>query len=793
MKDPFDIKSNKPQGILKAGYLRKKGTRVNVWGDRYFVFRGNILSYYLKSTDAEAKGSYALTSGCRVTEIKSDIYKKKKQFVFCIIFPEEIDQNASSNNEAQANGHGNLEGQLSDSEERPSAFAASSSKTSKRRPRKRIKNSEKEDEGDEKRDGDEKEKSGISKRTAAKYTALAVAGVTVGAVTAGLGLLAGLVVFGLGAAAGGGASAMNRNNKGKGTLMLASDSYQESHEWAHLIKAQIASMVESTDLDKNNHIEQTVLNQSDASLATRLVEVERWVLHSHWSLWSTENGVRIYSLDSRNSRSNDANDDNNFWNGKNGNYSSNHQYSGKSNNNNNSSRRRKSSKGQSGDRSPHDNGLPCLRVNVAINSSVTEAFMALMNPDHSSSVGSLKSLRVVEAFDNYTDIVHITLSPAYIFPTWTSPRDMCLMRYWKQNLDGSYVICLDSTTHDDCPVTSECVRANFHAVYLIVPPLDAEFEEDHSECMVSMVAQMDAGGWLWSSFGYEHQILKHMLLSILDLRDTLDSDRFIQAQFDVAKMTSAALDSEQNQARPEGIDSEHDSVAVMPEPTLPRDMWAIADPSPFRLRGKTYNRDKVKEPSGPHVFQLLAVDLYEVPEPTRNICSHPRNRMALARARGDDTWVFAVNIMVPGPPYLCFVAYMKADPEVLQADTPFGRVARPFFYGNDNEWRNNRFKLIPKIVDGNYLLRTVVKDTPTLLGNKLKQYYFKGDNYFELDVDVGSSAVANRIVGLAIGYSKNIVVDMAFTLQGNEEDELPEVLMSAVRCNHIDTTVAIPL
>jgi hypothetical protein len=34
---------------------------------------------------------------------------------------------------------------------------------------------------------------------------------------------------------------------------------------------------------------------------------------------------------------------------------------------------------------------------------------------------------------------------------------------------------------------------------------------------------------------------------------------------------------------------------------------------------------------------------------------------------------------------------------VIDADTPFGRVARPFFYGNDNEFRNNRFKLIPKV------------------------------------------------------------------------------------------------
>lgn len=86
-----------------------------------------------------------------------------------------------------------------------------------------------------------------------------------------------------------------------------------------------------------------------------------------------------------------------------------------------------------------------------------------------------------------------------------------------------------------------------------------------------------------------------------------------------------------------------------------------------------------------------------------------------------------------------------------------------------------------------------VKDTPTLLGNKLKQYYYKGDNYFELDVDVGSSQIARNVCGLAISYAKNIVVDMGLCLQGNDEAELPEVMMGSVTCIKIDTTKAVKL
>ena len=50
-----------------------------------------------------------------------------------------------------------------------------------------------------------------------------------------------------------------------------------------------------------------------------------------------------------------------------------------------------------------------------------------------------------------------------------------------------------------------------------------------------------------------------------------------------------------------------------------------------------------------------------------------------------------------------------------------------------------------------------------------------------------------NVVGLAIGYSKAIVVDMGFCLQGNEENELPEVLMGCCSCYHVDMSTGTKL
>ena len=76
-------------------------------------------------------------------------------------------------------------------------------------------------------------------------------------------------------------------------------------------------------------------------------------------------------------------------------------------------------------------------------------------------------------------------------------------------------------------------------------------------------------------------------------------------------------------------------------------------------------------------------------------------------------------------PLLLFLSLSLLLQALVEEDTPFGRIARPFFNGNDDEFRNGRFKLIPKVVDGNLMIKMAVKDTPTLIGNKLKQYYSK--------------------------------------------------------------------
>jgi hypothetical protein len=146
------------------------------------------------------------------------------------------------------------------------------------------------------------------------------------------------------------------------------------------------------------------------------------------------------------------------------------------------------------------------------------------------------------------------------------------------------------------------------------------------------------------------------MLQALDIRDALEAERFLQVHFD--PISEPAL---QPMASNDPSGSDGLSIANTPPPILSPTMWAESDASAFKVRGLSYNTDKTKVSSGPSLFKLLAIDFFEVPETTPNISAHPRNRVALAHQRGDPTWVFVLNIMVPGPPYLSFVAYFEGD------------------------------------------------------------------------------------------------------------------------------------
>jgi len=203
-------------------------------------------------------------------------------------------------------------------------------------------------------------------------------------------------------------------------------------------------------------------------------------------------------------------------------------------------------------------------------------------------------------------------------------------------------------------------------------------------------------------------------------------------------------------------------------PPLQAKYWTEPSATSFQVRGANYIKDRKKVESRPSLFRLFAVDLVKVSKPIlKGFCNHPNERVQQclkaekAKIAGSEMppFIFCVNITVPGTPAHHLVIYFAVDdisliepPKEGEQMTAFRTLASRFFFGDSDEFRDSTFKLIPRIVSGNFVVKKAVGSKPTILGKKLKQHYIQNDRFFELIVDVGSDKIAKKVVGLSVGY-----------------------------------------
>lgn len=127
----------------------------------------------------------------------------------------------------------------------------------------------------------------------------------------------------------------------------------------------------------------------------------------------------------------------------------------------------------------------------------------------------------------------------------------------------------------------------------------------------------------------------------------------------------------------------------------------------------------------------------------------------------------------------------KGNAPLVTPPDPLDRGVLPL-----ESFHNKRFKLIPQITGGPWVVKTAVGSTPAILGQKVTQRYYRGLNYIETDVHVGSSVVAAQIVGMCRGAAKHLTCDLHIVLQGESEDELPEKIVGSLTMQAIDLSYA---
>ncbi|XP_034215041.1 protein ENHANCED DISEASE RESISTANCE 2 isoform X2 [Prunus dulcis] len=451
--------------------------------------------------------------------------------------------------------------------------------------------------------------------------------------------------------------------------------------------------------------------------------------------------------------------------------------------------------------------------------------------DCSFQYGSL-----VEEVDGHTAVLYHRLQLDW-FPMFVWPRDLCYVRYWRRNDDGSYVVLFRSREHENCGPQPGYVRAHIESGGFNISPLKPRNGRPRTQ--VQHLMQIDLKGW---GVGYAPSFQQHCLLQVLNsvagLREWFSQtdERNAPPRIPVmVNMSSASVSSRKGQklhdssinsanrnsvmmddysdedeefqiaeaeqeAYQNGLENDMKKTAVEEEPAdqmdlscfsgnlrhddhdKARDCWKVSDGSNFRVRSKHFCYDKTKIPAGKHLMDLVAVDWFK---DTKRM-DHVARRQGCAAQVASEKGLFSIifNLQVPGSTHYSMVFYF-----VTKELVPGSLLQR--FVDGDDEFRTSRLKLIPSVPKGSWIVRQSVGSTPCLLGKAVDCNYIRGPKYLEIDVDIGSSTVANGVLGLVIGVITTLVVDMAFLVQANTTDELPERLIGAVRVSHIDLKSAI--
>ncbi|CAH0487049.1 unnamed protein product [Peronospora farinosa] len=433
--------------------------------------------------------------------------------------------------------------------------------------------------------------------------------------------------------------------------------------------------------------------------------------------------------------------------------------------------------------------ISSFRVSQVVHGSPTEVFRLIMNSKRFQRWdAATATMRVVQQLDDHADIVYVTQRPTYLWPLWQKARDLVFMRYWRREEDGSYFVMYQSMDHPECRVRHNYVRANILGGGFVIAP--QRVPSGTIRTLVTYVLRYDPGGWsrIYHQLGMDVDLVMPQLRSVVGIRDEMSATDFITPNVSMASAgegeegpEAGEEDSAVNQRT--SVDSMGVVMGVQKlQTSLPEKMWAEPDASLFSVRGHNYLNDKKKIPSAPAMFHTVGVDLLSFSSAAEryNISSR-----ADSVGRTSTKFTFVVNMIIPGTENTCMVFYFHpARDNVFEDGSPFSELLNDFFDGDD-EFRNSRFKLIPTVEEGSFIIKQSVGSKPTLLGNKLKCLYYRGDNYFEVDIDISSNSVANTVVGMVQGVTKSLVVDMAFLLEAQSDEELPEIILGAVRLQHV--------
>eukprot|EP00928_Gymnodinium_smaydae_P053889 TRINITY_DN37782_c0_g1_i1.p1 TRINITY_DN37782_c0_g1~~TRINITY_DN37782_c0_g1_i1.p1 ORF type:complete len:473 (+),score=74.70 TRINITY_DN37782_c0_g1_i1:68-1486(+) len=210
--------------------------------------------------------------------------------------------------------------------------------------------------------------------------------------------------------------------------------------------------------------------------------------------------------------------------------------------------------------------------------------------------------------------------------------------------------------------------------------------------------------------------------------------------------------------------------------------WDVADATAMMVRGANYLVDKIKVHSRAAMMDLVNAHLLKTENELVHYSMNPRGRILQLRREGDMRFFFTLNFrLLPIQFAVTWAIPKNAD----WFNKPEGRLFQKFREMSDED-RKSRLKILLKVVEGPWIVKSGVPDRPGVVGRKIDIKYFQAHDHLEASINCISSSAGRRLVSLLTGAAKHFAMEIFVIVEGQSEEELPERILGTLSIHHGD-------